>query len=151
MNALKNVLINKIYSYSDKHKVSFLVISIGIIYLWFGVLKIIPGLSPAENLAGKTLSMLVFNTVNEQVLVAVLAIIEVFIGICLMLRLKFKIIKYVVFAHILGTLLPLFIFPDISFNKPPFGFSIIGQYIMKNLVIISGLLIIFSNNNKLKY
>ncbi|MCF7568843.1 doxx family protein [Sabulilitoribacter arenilitoris] len=147
MNELKNVLVSKIYKYSDKHKVSFLAISIGLIYLWFGILKLFPGLSPAENLAGNTLSAIVFYTINQRTLLIVLALVEIFIGINLLFQKRNKLLIYLVFIHMIGTLLPLFIFPEISFTKPPFGFSIIGQYIMKNFVIISGLIIVFSKKS----
>ncbi len=147
MNELKSVLASKIYTYSDKYKVAFLAISIGLIYLWFGALKLFPGLSPAESLAGNTLSALVFNTIDQRILLVVLALIEVFIGISLILQKRNKLIIYLVFTHMFGTLLPLFIFPEVSFTVPPFGFSIVGQYIMKNFVIISGLIIVFSKNS----
>ena len=150
MNGLKNVFANKISAYSNKHKVSFLAFSIGLIYLWFGALKLFPGLSPAENLAGNTLSIIFFHTVNQRTLLILLALIEIFIGMSLLLGKRNKIVLYLVFAHMIGTLLPLFILPEVSFTKPPFGFSIVGQYIMKNFVIISGLIIVFSKNQLTK-
>jgi uncharacterized membrane protein YkgB len=144
MSSIKNIFVVKIHQFSDKHSIDFLSISIGIIYLWFGALKLFPNLSPAEELAGETLSTLVFHAIDQRILIIALALIEIFIGISLLFRKTYKIVIYLAFTHMLGTLLPIFIFPEISFNKPPFGFSIIGQYIMKNLVIISGLIIVFS-------
>ena len=40
------------------------------------------------------------------------------------------------------TFTPLVFFPDLSFNDYPFSLTLIGQYIMKNLIIISALIVI---------
>lgn len=141
---LKNSISTTCYSFIDKYRVDLLAISIGIIYLWFGALKLFPNWSPAEGIATETLSALVFHSISKQFLLVALGLVEVGIGIALILRNVSRFLKYVVFMHMLGTLLPLFIFPEITFNKPPFGFSIVGQYILKNIVIVSGLLIVFS-------
>jgi uncharacterized membrane protein YkgB len=44
-----------------RHGVPFIRISLGIVFLWFGVLKFIPGMSPAEHLAGQTIERLSFG------------------------------------------------------------------------------------------
>jgi hypothetical protein len=38
--------------------------------------------------------------------------------------------------------LPLFFFPHVSFTHAPYGFTIVGQYIVKNLVFLAGLAVI---------
>ncbi|MDN5216955.1 doxx family protein [Fulvivirgaceae bacterium BMA12] len=140
---LSTTLDDKVHHLSHKYGMRYLESSIGLIYLWFGALKFFPGLSPAEQLAGDTLSIIVFHTIDQQWLLWGLAVMELVIGICLLFRSRSKLAIFLVFLHMAGTLLPLFIFPDLSFSNPPFGFSIIGQYIMKNLVIIGALVIIY--------
>lgn len=135
---------DKLHHISNKYGMILLESSIGLIYIWFGALKFFPGLSPAEKLAGDTLSVIVFHSIDQQLLLWGLAAIELLIGCCLLFRSRSRLIIFLVFLHMAGTLLPLFIFPDLVFNKPPFGFSIIGQYIMKNLVIICALIIVYS-------
>ena len=40
------------------HGLTLLRIALGIVFLWFGALKFLPGLSPAEELAGRTIEAL---------------------------------------------------------------------------------------------
>ena len=42
-------------------------LSLGLVFLWFGALKLVPGLSPAEGLAGDTLSILTQGLVPPTV------------------------------------------------------------------------------------
>ncbi|WP_148232065.1 doxx family protein [Maribacter sp. HTCC2170] len=135
---------DKLQHITNKYGMFLLESSIGLIYIWFGALKFFPGLSPAEKLAGETLSVIVFHSIDQQLLLWGLAIMELIIGISLLFRSRSRIVISLVFLHMAGTLLPFFFFPDLAFNNPPFGFSIIGQYIMKNLVIICALIIIYS-------
>ena len=50
------------------------------------------------------------------------------------------------FIHMGCTFLPLIFFPSLSFSAAPFGLSLIGQYIIKNLVFISALLYLYQEN-----
>jgi hypothetical protein len=40
------------------------------------------------------------------------------------------------------TFVPLFFFTDISFTDSPYAFTLVGQYIMKNLIIICAALVL---------
>ena len=42
-------------------------ISIGVVYVWFGMLKFFPALSPAELLAERAIEMAFFNLVEGHV------------------------------------------------------------------------------------
>jgi hypothetical protein len=48
----------------------------------------------------------------------------------------------VAIVHMIFTFLPLFFFPDVSFSKAPYALTIVGQYIIKNLVFLAALCII---------
>lgn len=148
MGQFLNGAATRVCQFSDRHRFSLLSISIGVVYLWFGALKLFPSWSPAEDLALETLSMVVFHTMNSKVLLTLLACVEVFIGLSLIFRFTTKLMILLVLIHMFGTMIPLFFMTNITFNKPPFGFSIIGQYILKNIVIITGLLIVFSKQIK---
>ena len=118
-------------------------ISIGVVYLWFGFLKFFPGLSPADLLAKQTISLLTFNLVSENAGILLLAIIEVAIGLCLIFNLQLRRIIVVALIHLVLTFIPVVFFPEISFSKAPFSLTLVGQYIIKNIVIISALLLIY--------
>ena len=52
-----------ITNWMARHGLPLLRISLGIVFLWFGALKFFPGLSPASDLAARTIEMLSFGTV----------------------------------------------------------------------------------------
>ena len=43
-----------------------------------------------------------------------------------------------------GTFLPLVLLPEVCFSNFPFGLTLEGQYIIKNLIIISAALVVGS-------
>ncbi len=128
------------------NKKRLLAISIGICYLWFGALKFFPGLSPADMLAKQTIDMLTFGLIPSNVSIILLAILEVGIGLGLILNIKIQKIIIFTLAHMACTFLPLILFPDLSFNESFFTLTLVGQYIMKNLIIITALLILYPTN-----
>ena len=46
-------------------------------------------------------------------------------------------IFFLLFIQMPGTFLPLILLPEVCFNNFPFGLTLEGQYIIKNLIIIS--------------
>jgi uncharacterized membrane protein YkgB len=46
-----------------RHGITLLRVSLGVVFLWFGVLKFFPGLSPAQSLAARTIHTLTFGMV----------------------------------------------------------------------------------------
>jgi len=132
-------MINQLITYRNR----MLVISIGIVYLWFGTLKFFPGVSPAEALAKETLTMLTFGLITSHITYFLLALWEVTIGIFLVLNLRKKAIIYLALLHILFTFIPLFLLPALSFNEKIFSLTLVGQYIIKNLIIFSALLFVY--------
>ena len=130
---------------SEKYAMKLLFSSIGFIYIWFGSLKFFAGYSPAEQLASQTLEIITFHLVDKHILLWGLASWELLIGVFFFLRIKSKLILVLMLLHMVGTLLPLILFPEQVFSRPPFGFSMVGQYIMKNLVFIFAGLIVYSH------
>lgn len=125
-----------------KHLTSnnLLALSIGLTYLWFGLLKFFPGLSPAEDLAQNTIDTLSFGLIPAELSLIFLAIWETAIGLLLCLNLFQRSAIRLALVHLLFTFTPLFLFPEQSFTEPPFQFTIIGQYIFKNLILFSALI-----------
>jgi uncharacterized membrane protein YkgB len=113
-------------------------ISIGIIYLWFGVLKFFFGLSPAEQIASATIHQLTFGLVPDHFAIQTLAVWECALGILLISRKYMKAVLLMMFVHMAFTFTPFLFFPQQTFMHYPFDFALLGQYIMKNIIIISG-------------
>jgi len=125
-----------------KHRNRLLCIGFGIMYLWFGGLKFFPGMSPAESLAKTTLDKLTFGLVPTNISYFMLALWEVIIGVCMLLNVKRKGIIFMAMVHLLFTFTPLFLLPEASFNQHFYSLTLVGQYIIKNLVFLTALLFI---------
>lgn len=111
--------------------------SIGIIFLWFGLLKYFNGLSPAEDIATRTIRTLTFGVVSDQLILYGLATWEVIIGIGLLFNVMMREILLLLLLQMLGTFAPVFLFKDEIFHVFPIALTLEGQYIIKNIVIVS--------------
>ena len=123
-------------------------LSFGIVYVWFGVLKFFPGLSPAEELAKNTINQLTFGTIPANLAIVLLAIWEVGIGLLFLINRFPKIAIQFGLIHICLTFTPLFFFPSLGFTEIPYAFTLVGQYIVKNIVFIVGFMILYQNYTK---
>ncbi len=132
------------------YKQRLLVWSIGIVYLWFGTLKFIPGASPAEALAKATLDKLTFGLVPSPVSYFFLALWEVVLGLCLLIPVRRPVVIAFALIHILFTFTPLVLLPGASFQEHTFSLTLVGQYIIKNLIIFSALLYVYPAFSKSK-
>ena len=117
-------------------------LSLGIVFLWFGALKFLPGGSPAESLATRTVSALSGGGVPASVSLPVLAGWECLIGLGLLTGKFLRVTLALLFVQMLGTLTPLVLFPHEVFIRIPFMPSLEGQYIIKNLVLISAAIVV---------
>lgn len=120
----------------------FLRLSVGIVFLWFGVLKFFPGVSPADDLASRTIFTLSFGLIGPEISMPGLALWETLIGVGLITGLFLRETLLLLFIQMMGTIMPLFIFPIETFARYPYVPTLEGQYIIKNLVIISAGIVI---------
>ena len=128
---------DKITAFLIRYGILFLRISLGIVFFWFGFIKFIPGLSPAEGLATATIELLTFGLIQPEVSIYILAAWETIIGIGLITGWYLRITLFLLFVQMLGTMTPLILFPAESFTRFPYAPTLEGQYIIKNLVLIS--------------
>lgn len=135
---------SEIINWMAKNGIVLLRISVGIVFFWFGILKFFPGLSPAQELAAKTIDILTFGIIPPEVSVNILALWEVLIGIGLLTGIYMRVTLFLLFLQMVGTLTPIFLFPNEAFTKIPYAPTLEGQYIIKNLVIISAGLVLGS-------
>jgi hypothetical protein len=115
-------------------------VTLGVIYLWFGMLKFFPGLSPAEELAQNTILALTFNQIPSNVAIVLLAIWETALGLLFIMNLYRPLTIRLAYIHLAFTFTPFLLFYDLTFADPPFGFSLLGQYIAKNIVFLAALI-----------
>jgi uncharacterized membrane protein YkgB len=128
----------KIVNWMARYGLMLLRISLGIVFLWFGVLKFFPNLSPAQDLATRTISFLTFNIVTPDISLPLLAAWESLIGIGLLIGGDgLRITLLLLYVQMIGTMTPIFLFPHEVFKVIPYAPTLEGQYIIKNLVLIS--------------
>jgi uncharacterized membrane protein YphA (DoxX/SURF4 family) len=102
------------------------------------MLKFFPALSPAESLATKTIEILSFGLIESRAGVIILAVWETIIGLGFIFGRYLREIILLLFVQMMGTIAPVFLFPEDVFRNVPFILTLEGQYIVKNLVVLSG-------------
>lgn len=120
-----------------RHGLLLLRVSLGVVFLWFGALKFFPGLSPAQGLASRTISVLSFGLVPPSVSLPVLAAWECVIGLGLLAGARLREVLLLLFLQMAGTLTPIFLFPGEVFTRVPYAPTLEGQYIIKNVVLVA--------------
>ena len=132
----------RITRWMGRYGILLLRISMGIVFLWFGALKFFPGLSPAADLATRTIERLTFGLIAPEAALLILAVWESLIGLGLIFGVFMRFTLLLLFVQMLGTITPIFLFPQEVFTAIPYSPTLEGQYIFKNMVLISGGLVI---------
>lgn len=124
-------------------------IPIFIIFFWFGFLKIID-LSPAQELVQDTVYWMPF--LSAEMWTYIIGFWEVLIGVFFLFKKTTLIAMILLLIQMCGTFLPLVILPEITFqDSNPFLPTLEGQYIIKNIIIITAALIIGRTYLKVKF
>lgn len=115
--------------------------SLAIVFIWFGVLKPF-GLSPAEPLLRATVRWM--PLLNEDAWLVVIGWWEVAIGVMFLFNTTVRVAIALLALQMVGTIMPLFILPHTTFQagRVPYAPTMEGQYIIKNLLIISAAMVI---------
>lgn len=106
-------------------------LALAMVFVWFGLPKLVPGLSPAEGLVRATVTWF-----DPAWFVPTLGAAEAFIGLCL-LRTRWLTLGLVLLAgHMAGTALPLVTLPEVTWKAFPVP-TLEGQYVLKNAVLVA--------------
>ncbi|HMP73341.1 MAG TPA: hypothetical protein PKE55_08785 [Kiritimatiellia bacterium] len=125
-----------IAGWMERNGIRLLRWSLGIIFLWYGALKTVD-MSPAQDLVVNTVYW-----VDPAWFVPFLGYWEMLIGIGLLIRPFMRIAIALLALQMPGTFLPLIVLPEVVFTSIPFGLTLEGQYIVKNLVLISAAIVV---------
>lgn len=131
----------RIADFMGKWGILALRISLGIIFIWFGILKTF-GISPAEPLVKSTVGWMPFFSTDGWVVI--IGWWEVIIGVAFLYHKTIRIAIALLAMQMVGTFLPLIILTDVTFQAGlvPYAPTMEGQYIIKNLLIISAALVV---------
>ncbi len=128
----------KISSWMEQYCQVLMRTSLALIFIWFGLLKPL-GMSPEEELIKNTVYFF-----PPEIVLFVLGCWEVTIGIGLLYRPLLRVALLLLLIELPGTFLPLIVLPEVCFHSIPFGLSLEGQYIVKNLFLIGAAFVIGS-------
>lgn len=136
-----NTLDRSISTFMRRSGTLALRISLGIIFIWFGILKPF-GLSPAEPLVKATVDWL--PLFSPEGWVAVIGWWEVAIGVAFLFKQTLRVAIALLALQMVGTFMPLVLLPSVTFQtgRLPYAPTMEGQYIIKNLLIISAALVV---------
>jgi uncharacterized membrane protein YkgB len=124
------------------HGLLLLRLALGFVFLWFGALKLVPGASPAEMLAGQTIERLTGGLIPSATALPILAVWEVAIGVGLLIGRWMRVTLLLLFVQMLGTITPLVLFPTETFSHFPWAPTLEGQYIIKNVVLVAAAIVL---------
>jgi len=116
-------------------------LALAVIFIWFGVLKPL-GISPAEGLVLQTVDWM--PVLSPRTWLAIIGWWEVAIGILFLFRPTLRFAIGLLALQMVGTFMPLVILPDVTFQqgRVPYGLTLEGQYIVKNILIIAAAMVI---------
>lgn len=132
----------RITEWMARNGITLLRVALGIIFFWFGILKFFHNLSEAEDLAGRTISLLSFGFISPLVSMPILAAWECAIGLGLIFGKFLRFTLLLMFLQMPGTFLPLVFFMSETWKEFPYAPSLEGQYIIKNLVLLGAGIVI---------
>ena len=137
MPSLADAVDARIVSFLRRWSIPMLRVSLGVVFLWFGALKIFD-VTPVADLVSDTVYW-----VDPDWLVPVLGIAEVIVGIGLLTKVGLRAVLALFAAQMVGTFLVLVILPDVAFqNGNIFKLTVEGEFVVKNLVLLSAGLVV---------
>jgi putative oxidoreductase len=132
----------RIHRWLTRNSVRLLRISMGGIILTFGFLKYFPGLSPAEHMVETVSRTLSLGLAPDRLTMNGFATVECLIGLSLITNIGLRIAIYPMALWAIGILLPLALMPAELFSGPDHMPSLEGQYVLKDLILLSATMVI---------
>ena len=127
----------------SRWSIPLLRISLGIVFVWFGLLKVFD-VTPVTDLVANTVYW-----VDPDWFVPILGVAEVAIGVALIFKVALRAVLLLFLLQMAGTFLVLIVQPDIAFRDGnPFLLTVEGEFVVKNLVLLSAGLVVGSTVNR---
>lgn len=126
-------------SFMESHGITALRLAVAVVFIWFGALKVVDR-SPVADLVADTVYW-----VPDDFFVRFLGVWEMVVGLGLLLRFALRVTLLLFWAQMAGTFLVLIVHPGLSFqDSNPLLLTVTGEFVVKNLVLISAGLVIGS-------
>lgn len=129
----------RVRSFMRRFGVPTVRVSVGVVFVWFGLLKVLD-VSPVADLVAKTVYWF-----DDGFVVLALGLFETFVGVCLITGRLLRVALLLFAAQMVGTFLVFVVVPDVAFRDGnPFLLTVEGEFVVKNLVLLSAGLVVGS-------
>jgi uncharacterized membrane protein YkgB len=137
-----NRLDAKVTQWLTRNSVSLVRMSLGFVFLAFGLLKFFPDVSPAEAIAIRTTDALTLGIVEGDLARLFVAAMETAIGLSLLTGRYLRAGIALLGIAMVGVLSPLVLFPGDLFSREYNAPTLEGQYVVKDIVLLTSGLIV---------
>lgn len=139
LTAKATVAVDRLQAFLVAYSLHALRISLGLVFLGFGVIKFVPGLSPAEAIASATIDRLTLGLVSGHNAVLLTAVTETVIGLTLVTGRFLRVGLVVLGGALIGIMSPLALFTAELF---PHGPTLLAQYVLKDIILAAAALVV---------
>ncbi len=129
----------------EANSVRLLRISLGLVFFLFGVLKFFPEISPAEELATRTVERMTFGLISGNTALWMVAALETTIGLCLILGKWLRLGLALLMVTLVGIMAPLALFPGELFSRRYHAPTLAAQYVLKDIALAGAVLVLISH------
>ena len=132
-----------VIDFTSKSAIPLLRVSLGVVYIWFGLLKI-TGASPVADLVKKTAFL-----IPKEMFVRLVGLLEIAVGLGLLFRAALRLTLLLFFFQLTGTFMVVLADPGAIFQKGnPFLLTKDGEFVLKNLILLSAGLVVGSTAHR---
>lgn len=124
----------KLIGFFNRISLPFSRFAIFVIYFWFGILKFL-GFSPAETLVRELFNQTI-HFISFDTFYIFFALFEMLIGVLFLFPRATRVVIPLLVIHLITTFMPLVFLQSVAWSAPLVP-TLVGQYIIKNLVIIA--------------
>lgn len=114
-------------------------ISLAVVFIWFGALKVL-GASPVVELVASTVYW-----VDPSWFVPALGVVELLVGAGLAVNRALRLVLAVLVVQLAGTFLVFVLLPDVAYQDGnPLALTVEGEFVVKNLVLLAAAIVVGS-------
>lgn len=120
-----------------RHSALFMRMSLGFVFLVFGILKFFPGVSPAEEISERAMTEMTLGIIPGDAGRIIVAILETAIGLSLLTGRHLRLGIALLAIAMVGVMSPLILFPGDLFAGEYRSPTLEGQYVLKDIVLLA--------------
>lgn len=123
---------DRISRFLQRWSITLLRLSLGVVFIWFGALKVFD-VTPVADLVAATVYW-----VDPDWLVPMLGVFEIVVGVGLISGRALRVVLGLFTLQMAGTFLVLILQPDVAFQDGnPLLLTVEGEFVVKNLVLLT--------------